>query len=113
MQRGRDLEPTFFKDRSNFKEMQQALQLLALVHAGVKPQLKVIEAVSEVLNTEYQLAGLTAKALENRGTEIAQTLWHTSAHESELATDYRSRAGDCDEVRGKFRDSATSLVSFF
>lgn len=113
MQRVRDLEPTFFKDRSNFKEMQQALHQLAQAHAAGKPQLKVIEAVSEVLNTEYQLAGLTAKALENRHTEIAQTLWHTSAHESELATDYRSRAGDCDEVRGEFRDSATSLVSLF
>ncbi len=83
-QRVRDLEPTFFKDRSNLKEMQQAMQELAQARAASTPQLKVIEAAFEELNTEYQLAELTAKALESRVTVMAEKLARGEATEVEV-----------------------------
>ncbi len=83
-QRVRDLEPTFFKDRSNLKEMQLALQELAKARAAWSPHAKEIEAVFEELSTERELAELTAKALENRVTVMADKLARGEATEAEV-----------------------------
>lgn len=115
MQCVRELEPAFFKDRSNLKEMQQAMQELDQARAAWKPLLNEAEAVFEELNTEYGLAEIIAKGRETQAAALMDKLGRGEATEAEVRaaiTAHRTSPRTKASLEARIEKYQTALSDF-